>query len=160
MAVILLDGNAVNSMACMQVRLQSSYDRYEPSTEHQPVVIINTRSRCRNASADVTRVHACGRVLRIPPCDVTHSPADARMTSALTRAHVCRHADEAALVDLWIIYVGEAAAVAQITAAIVDAGGLSLACEAKAAMVSLGEWLAGSPCYELVRWDSLLQALL
>lgn len=44
MAGILLDGNAVNSMACMQVRLQSSYDRYEQSTEHQPVVIIDTPS--------------------------------------------------------------------------------------------------------------------
>lgn len=101
-------------------------------------------------------VHACGRVLRIPPCDVTHSPADVRITSALTRAHVCRHADAVALVALWMIYVGEAAAVAQITVAMVDAGGLSLACDAKIAMVSLGEWLAGCPCYELVRWESLL----
>lgn len=67
-----------------------------------------------------------------------------------------RHADAAALVSLWMIYVGEAAAVAKITAALVDAGGLALACNVKQAMVTLGEWLAGDPCYELVKCAQLL----
>lgn len=64
---------------------------------------------------------------------------------------MCRHADAVALVSLWMIHVDESAAVAKITAALVDAGGLSLACEVKQAMVTLGEWLAGNPCYELVK---------
>jgi hypothetical protein len=50
-----------------------------------------------------------------------------------------------------MIYVGEAKAVAEITAALVDAGGLRLACNAKASMVLLGESIAGSPCYELIK---------
>ncbi len=62
-----------------------------------------------------------------------------------------RHAEAVALVNLWMVYVGGARVVAEITAALVDAGGLALACDVKYAMVALGEWLAGSPCYELVR---------
>lgn len=56
-----------------------------------------------------------------------------------------------ALANLWMVYVGEARAVAEVTAALVDAGGLALACDVKYSMVAVGEWLAGSPCYELVR---------
>ncbi|CAL8464295.1 g3830 [Coccomyxa elongata] len=74
--------------------------------------------------------------------------ADARDIVAVLIAR--KHADAVALVSLWMIHVDESAAVAKITAALVDAGGLALACDVKEAMVTLGEWLAGNPCYELV----------
>ena len=46
----------------------------------------------------------------------------------------------------WMIRVGEAAAVAEIAAALVDAGGLVLACDLPVAAAFLG-----SPAYELIR---------
>ena len=64
---------------------------------------------------------------------------------------LCRHVNEIALASLWMIRSGHARAVAQITAALVDSGGLALACQVKNGMVVLGEALAGCPCYELVR---------
>lgn len=62
-----------------------------------------------------------------------------------------RHSEMVAAACLWMIYVGEAKAVAEVTAALVDAGGLRIACDVKTAMVILGESLAGSPCYELIK---------
>ena len=64
---------------------------------------------------------------------------------------LCRHVNEIALASLWMIRSGHARAVAHITAALVDSGGLALACQVKNGMVVLGEALAGCPCYELVR---------
>jgi len=50
-----------------------------------------------------------------------------------------------------MIGAGGARAVAEITAALVDGGALTLACDAKAELVSLGEQAAGCPCHELVK---------
>ncbi|BDA49835.1 hypothetical protein COCOBI_14-4550 [Coccomyxa sp. Obi] len=74
--------------------------------------------------------------------------AEARDVVAVLIAR--KHADEAALVALWMIHVDESTAVARLTAALVDEGGLALACEIKEAMVMLGESMAGKPCYELI----------
>ena len=59
--------------------------------------------------------------------------------------------DAIALVSLWMTRSRHARAVALIIGALVDAGGLSLACQVKNGMVVLGEALAGSVCHELVR---------
>lgn len=90
MAGILLDRNAVNSMACMQVRLQGSYDPYEQYAEHHRVAVINTPSsaamhthiRMATSLSGVTWYslcvlsHASGRLLQLLLCDLTGSRAD------------------------------------------------------------------------------------
>lgn len=84
-----------------------------------------------------------------PSHDVSGITADLEHVRAC--AHMCRHAAAVALVCHGMIGSGGSRAVAEITAALVDGGALTLACDAKAELVALGEQAAGCPCHELVK---------
>lgn len=70
-------------------------------------------------------------------------------------ADVCRHADEVAQASLCMIRAGHAEAVSKIKAALVDSGGLALACEAQNALLALDDMAASETCQQLVRWAVL-----
>ncbi len=62
-----------------------------------------------------------------------------------------RHEDVVQMVGYWMIRSEHSGAMARITVALVDSGGLLLACAARNSMAILGESLVGQPSYELVR---------
>ncbi|CAL8464290.1 g3825 [Coccomyxa elongata] len=65
---------------------------------------------------------------------------------------ICRgHEDVVQMVGYWMIRSEHSGAMARITVALVDSGGLLLACVARNSMAILGESLVGQPSYELVR---------
>ncbi len=63
-----------------------------------------------------------------------------------------RHVDEVAVVCEWMLKSGHANTVSQITASLVDFGGLALACQAQNGMMVLGDVLENCPAQELVRY--------
>ena len=55
------------------------------------------------------------------------------------------------MIGFWMISSKHSGAMARITVALVDSGGLLLACAARNSMAILGESLVGQPSYDLVR---------
>ncbi|BDA49841.1 hypothetical protein COCOBI_14-4610 [Coccomyxa sp. Obi] len=65
---------------------------------------------------------------------------------------ICKgHEDVVQMVGYWLISSEHSGVMARITVALVDSGGLLLACVARNSMAILGESLVGQPSYELVR---------
>lgn len=62
-----------------------------------------------------------------------------------------RHEDVVQMVGYWMIRSEHSDALARLTIALVDSGGLLLACVERNSMAILGESLFGQPSYELVR---------